>query len=177
MKIDDDGGGSSDGRFNVFGGFMSNDLAHIAVAGAAGERAAEFWDEFVLPAVIDTDADDVNREVTDEGVILSQDAVNDDDALMGEVFLFFDDLGVDAIGAFADDVASRGDEAIVNLVVFWIEADALSFLQEFGDGMGFGSLSEFFVKGQSSIVAVNGHKDVRVDEFDEELEFALISVS
>ena len=35
VKIDDDGGGSSYGRFNIFGGFMPDDFVHFAVAGAA----------------------------------------------------------------------------------------------------------------------------------------------
>ena len=105
MKIDDNRRRAPDRRFDVFCDFVPDDLIHVPVERTRRHRSEDFGFELVLPAVVGTDTQDVNGEGTDEGVPAVEEAGNDDNALMREVFLFLDDRLVDAVRAFSDDIA------------------------------------------------------------------------
>lgn len=106
MKIDDDGRRSTDGCFDVFGDFMFNNFVHIAVQGARRHSPEDFGFKFILPTVVCADADDVEGEFADEVIATVENTGERDDALMREIFLFFDDFLRDAVRAFSDDIAS-----------------------------------------------------------------------
>ena len=65
----------------------------------------------------------------------------------------------------------------MNFVVIWIEDEAWSFVDDLSDHGLASALSGFFVLCQPPVSTVNGDEDLRGDEFDEEFEFALGSVS
>lgn len=155
---------------------MPYDFFEIAVASRAVDRAHEFVGEIVEPAVVDADADRMNAQLPDEFVVFINGAGDDEHALVRHVLFVFHDGGVDAVGAFPDDIAMGELGAIVNLVRIFEKDDTLSFVDDFGFHVLREILSEFFVQSESPLIAVNGDEDLRVGQFNEQFEFALAAV-
>lgn len=176
MKIDDDGRLFGYSIFNEFGCFVANDFLHVAMVCRSRDGTQKFRFDFILPAVIDADADDVHFEIADELIIFVEDARNRQKPLVCEVFLFFHDGRGHTVVAFADDAAANGCESILYFVCVGIEHDRLSFVDNLSHHALARVFGELFVQRQAAVIAMNRNEDLRRNEFDEELEFALIAV-